>query len=78
MVPGEPHEMRSAVPGTRSARQLAVLFDDDPEDAGVLETLDRVLDKGIVVDAWARVSSADIDLTSVDARVVVVSSWVLT
>ncbi len=35
--------------------------------------LDRVLDKGIVIDAWVRVSLAGIDLTTVEARVVVAS-----
>ena len=41
--------------------------------ASVLETLDRVLDKGIVVDVWARVSLVGIDLLSIQARVVVAS-----
>lgn len=35
--------------------------------------LDHVLDKGIVVDAWVRVSLAGIDLLAVEARVVVAS-----
>jgi hypothetical protein len=39
----------------------------------VLETLDRVLDKGIVIDAWVRVSLAGIDLVTIQARVVVAS-----
>jgi ketosteroid isomerase-like protein len=38
-----------------------------------VEVLDRVLDKGIVIDAWLRVSLAGIDLLRVDARVVVAS-----
>ena len=37
------------------------------------DVLDRVLDKGIVVDAWARVSLAGIDLITVEERVVVAS-----
>jgi predicted ester cyclase len=37
------------------------------------EILDRVLDKGIVIDAWVRVTIAGIDLATVDARVVVAS-----
>jgi ketosteroid isomerase-like protein len=37
------------------------------------EVFDRVLDKGIVIDAWLRVSLAGIDLLQVDARVVVAS-----
>jgi hypothetical protein len=38
-----------------------------------IDVLDRVLDKGIVIDAWARVSLVGIDLISVQARVVVAS-----
>jgi hypothetical protein len=43
------------------------------EGGGVIDVLDRVLDKGIVIDAYVRVSVAGIDLLSVDARVVVAS-----
>jgi gas vesicle structural protein len=41
--------------------------------ASVAEVLDRVLDRGIVIDAWLRVSVAGITLIDVDARVVVAS-----
>jgi hypothetical protein len=41
--------------------------------ASVVEVLERVLDKGIVIDAWMRVSVAGIDLITVEARVVVAS-----
>jgi len=37
------------------------------------DVLDRVLDKGIVIDAWVRVSLVGIDLITVEARVVVAS-----
>jgi predicted ester cyclase len=40
---------------------------------GVSEILERVLDKGIVIDASVRVSVAGLDLMTVDARVVVAS-----
>lgn len=33
------------------------------------EVMDRVLDKGIVVDAWARVSLLDVELRSVEPRI---------
>ena len=39
----------------------------------LVDVLDRVLDKGIVVDAWVRVSLVGIDLITVEARVVVAS-----
>jgi hypothetical protein len=35
------------------------------------EVVDRILDKGIVVDAWVRVSLVGIELLAVEARVVV-------
>jgi hypothetical protein len=41
--------------------------------SSLLEVLDRVLDKGIVVDAWVRLSLVGIDLVTVEARVVVAS-----
>src|SRR5215831_3651626 len=39
----------------------------------LIDVLDRVLDKGIVVDAWVRVSLVGIDLMTVEARIVVAS-----
>ena len=39
----------------------------------LIDVLDRILDKGIVIDAWVRVSLVGIDLITVEARVVVAS-----
>jgi len=39
----------------------------------LIDVLDRVLDKGIVIDAWMRVTLAGLDLVEVEARVVVAS-----
>jgi gas vesicle structural protein len=36
--------------------------------ANLIDVLDRVLDKGIVIDAWIRVTLAGIDLLTVEAR----------
>lgn len=41
--------------------------------SSLVDVLDRVLDKGIVIDAYVRVSLVGIDLVSVEARVVVAS-----
>lgn len=38
-----------------------------------IDVVDRVLDKGIVVEAWMRMSVGGIDLITVDARVIVAS-----
>ena len=39
----------------------------------LIDVLDRILDKGIVIDAWVRISLVGIDLLTVEARVVVAS-----
>lgn len=44
-----------------------------PQSSSLAEVLDRVLDKGIVVDVWARVSVVGIEILTVEARVVVAS-----
>lgn len=41
--------------------------------SSLIDVLDRVLDKGIVIDAYVRVSLVGIDLVSVEARIVVAS-----
>lgn len=41
--------------------------------ATLIEVLDRVLDKGIVIDAWVRLSLAGMDLLTLEARVVMAS-----
>jgi hypothetical protein len=44
-----------------------------PGQTSLIDVLDRVLDKGIVIDAWVRVSLVGIDLITVEARIVVAS-----
>ncbi len=45
-----------------------------PGDGGTLiDVLDRVLDKGIVIDGWARLSVAGIDLVGLEVKIVVAS-----
>ena len=44
-----------------------------PGGTSLVDVLDRVLDKGIVIDAWVRVSLVGIDLITVEARIVVAS-----
>lgn len=41
--------------------------------SSLVEVIDRVLDKGIVIDAWVRVSLVGIELLAVEARVVIAS-----
>ena len=44
-----------------------------PSGSSLIDVLDRVLDKGIVIDAWVRVSLVGIDLVTIEARIVVAS-----
>ncbi len=44
-----------------------------PESSSLAEVLDRVLDKGVVVDVWARASLVGIEILTIEARVVVAS-----
>ncbi|HVE84042.1 MAG TPA: gas vesicle structural protein GvpA [Myxococcales bacterium] len=43
------------------------------DSSGLAEVVDRILDKGIVIDAWAKLSLVGIELLSLEARVVVAS-----
>lgn len=43
------------------------------DSASLVEVIDRILDKGIVIDLWARVNLVGIELLSVEARVVIAS-----
>ncbi len=44
-----------------------------PTGSSLVDVLDRVLDKGIVIDAYVRVTLVGIDLIGVEARIVVAS-----
>ncbi|NMH70707.1 gas vesicle structural protein GvpA [Bacillus sp. RO3] len=41
--------------------------------SSLAEVIDRILDKGIVIDAFARVSVVGIEILTVEARVVIAS-----
>ena len=43
------------------------------DSSSLAEVVDRILDKGIVVDAWARVSLVGIEILAVEARIVIAS-----
>ena len=38
--------------------------------SGLAEVLDRILDKGLVLDAWVRVSLLGLEILTIEARVV--------
>jgi 4-hydroxy-3-methylbut-2-enyl diphosphate reductase IspH len=41
--------------------------------SSLAEVVDRILDKGIVIDVWAKLSLVGIELLSLEARVVIAS-----
>jgi gas vesicle structural protein len=41
--------------------------------SSLVEVVDRILDKGVVVDAWVRVSLVGIELLAIEARIVIAS-----
>jgi hypothetical protein len=41
--------------------------------SSLAEVVDRILDKGVVVDAWVRVSLVGIELLAIEARIVIAS-----
>ena len=50
-----------------------MVLERQPGGTRLLDVLDRVLDKGIVIDAWIQLQLAGLDLITIDARVVVAS-----
>lgn len=50
-----------------------MLISQSPGPGTFIDVLDRVLDRGIVIDAWMRVSVTGIDLVTIEARIVVAS-----
>jgi hypothetical protein len=41
--------------------------------SSLVEVIDRILDKGVVIDVWARVSLVGIELLAIEARIVIAS-----
>ena len=46
---------------------------DRPRPSGLADVIDIILDKGLVIDAYVRVSLVGIELLTVDARIVIAS-----
>ncbi|MFH1859811.1 MAG: gas vesicle structural protein GvpA [bacterium] len=41
--------------------------------SSLVDVVDRILDKGVVIDAWIRISLVGIELLAIEVRVVVAS-----
>jgi hypothetical protein len=61
----------------RNERDYVMAIEKSVASASIAEVIDRILDKGIVVDAFVRISLVGIELIAIEARVVVASieSW---
>ncbi|MFC7009568.1 gas vesicle protein GvpA [Halalkalicoccus salilacus] len=42
-----------------------------PSTSSLAEVLDRILDKGVVIDLWVRVSLVGIEILTIEARVII-------
>ncbi|WP_292371610.1 MULTISPECIES: gas vesicle protein GvpA [unclassified Methanosarcina] len=49
------------------------MVNNSPDSSGLVEVLDLILDKGVVIDLWARVSLVGIEILTIEARVVIAS-----
>jgi hypothetical protein len=59
-------------PSDCQERSTSMAIEKLNASSSLAEVIDRILDKGIVVDAWARVSLVGIELLAIEARVIVV------
>jgi hypothetical protein len=55
------------------AQQSGGGYMERPRPSGLADVIDIVLDKGLVIDAYVRVSLVGIELLTIDARIVVAS-----
>src|ERR1700682_414418 len=73
MPPPQPYHNPHTPPRQQKKRNHDMAVERSPSGSSLIDVLDRVLDKGIVIDAWVRVSLVGIDLVTVEARIVVAS-----
>lgn len=58
---------------TVATQQRRGSYIDRPAPSGLADVVDLILDKGLVIDAYVRVSLVGIELLTIDARIVVAS-----
>lgn len=56
-----------------SKQEMIMAIEKSVASASIAEVVDRILDKGIVVDAFVRVSLVGIELIAIEVRAVVAS-----
>lgn len=52
---------------------MATTIQKSTDTSSLAEVIDRILDKGVVIDLYARVSLVGIELITIEARVVIAS-----
>jgi hypothetical protein len=58
-------------PNKEKGGNLKMAVTTSMASSGLAEVLDRILDKGIVIDAWVKVSVLGLELLTIEARVVI-------
>jgi len=59
------------LPAKPKERAVELPFQPDPDDVSTVELLERILDKGIVLEPWARIMLAMNDSRMTNSRIVV-------
>ena len=74
-LPGVGHTLKKADHGNiRMTTESGSLASHEKADSpNLVDVVERVLDKGIVIDAWVRVSLVGLDLLTIESRVVLAS-----
>jgi hypothetical protein len=57
-------------PNLKERRKIKMAVQTSMASSGLAEVLDRILDKGLVLDAWVRVSLLGLEILTVEARIV--------
>jgi len=67
------HKGEAVAIATRSGGGGGAYLDRAPRPSSLADILDVILDKGIVIDAFVRVSVIGIEILTIDARIVIAS-----
>jgi len=63
----------SSACGQSPRRKTTMAVEKTIGSSSLVEVIDRILDKGIVIDAWVRISLVGIELIAIEARIVIAS-----
>jgi len=60
-------------PKSSSEKDIIMAIEKSIASSSLAEVIDRILDKGVVVDAFVRIALVGIELIAIEARVVIAS-----